>query len=281
MGFTGVAKCISAIFPALTATLFGAVLSASINAQDLSAYDVMTQADNRYNGESSIGQYTMVLIDRRERQRVRNLRIYSKDFGEDNKALSLFESPADIKGTAYLNFDWENQDRDDDSWLYLPALQRVKRIASSDTSNSFLGSDFTYADINGIELDWYDYSFVNESELIDGHDVWVVEAIPKPEFKQKAEDATGYSKTQSWIRKDNLVQVRGQAWELKGNRIKYFNSSEIELIDDIWTTKRLQVITTRNGRREHASVLQINSIDYNVAVDDSAFTTEYMQRGLD
>jgi hypothetical protein len=77
------------------------------------------------------------------------------------------------------------------------------------------------------------------------------------------------------------VQVRGQVWELKGNRIKYFNSTEIELIDDIWTAKRLQVITTRNGRQEHASVLQINSIDYNVEVDDSSFTTEYMQRGLD
>lgn len=281
MGFTGVSNCMSAIFPSLSVTLFAAVFSASINAQDLTAYDVMMQVDNRYNGESSIGEYTMVLIDRRERQRVRNLRIYSKDFGEDNKALSLFESPADIRGTAYLNFDWDNQDRDDDSWLYLPALQRVKRIASSDTSDSFLGSDFTYADINGYELDWYDYTFVNESETIDGTEVWVVEAVPKTEFKDKAEDATGYSKMQSWIRKDNFVQIRAQVWELKGNKIKYFNSSEIELIDDIWTTKRLQVITTRNGRQEHASVLQINSINYNVDVDDSSFTTEYMQRGLD
>lgn len=281
MGFTGVSNCMSAIFPSLSVTLFAAVFSASINAQDLTAYDVMMQVDNRYNGESSIGEYTMVLIDRRERQRVRNLRIYSKDFGEDNKALSLFESPADIRGTAYLNFDWDNQDRDDDSWLYLPALQRVKRIASSDTSDSFLGSDFTYADINGYELDWYDYTFVNESETIDGTEVWVVEAVPKTEFKDKAEDATGYSKMQSWIRKDNFVQIRAQVWELKGNKIKYFNSSEIELIDDIWTTKRLQVITTRNGRQEHASVLQINSINYNVDVDDSSFTTEYMQRGLE
>ena len=180
-----------------------------------------------------------------------------------------------------MNFDWENQNRDDDSWLYLPALQRVKRIASSDTSDSFLGSDFTYADINGYELDWYNYSFVNESEFLDDFEVWVVEATPKAEFKDKAENATGYSKMRSWIRKDNFVQVRGQVWELKGNKIKYFNSTEIELIDDIWTTKRLQVITTRNGRQEHASVLQINSIDYNVEVDDSSFTTEYMQRGLD
>ncbi|MFT6057120.1 MAG: hypothetical protein ACJA2D_000749 [Pseudohongiellaceae bacterium] len=264
-----------------SAAFFGAVFSAAVNAQDLTAYDVMKQVENRDSGESSVGDYTMVLIDRRDRQRVRNLRIFSKDFGEDNKALSLFESPADIRGTAYLNFDWDNQDRDDDSWLYLPALQRVKRIASSDTSDSFLGSDFTYADINGYELDWYDYTFINESETVDDLEVWVVEAAPKPEFKDKAEDATGYSKMQSWIRKDNFVQVRGQAWELKGNKIKYFNSTEIELIDNIWTTQRLQVVTTRNGRQEHASVLQINSIDYNVAVDDSSFTTEYMQRGLD
>ncbi|HAG70710.1 MAG TPA: outer membrane lipoprotein-sorting protein [Gammaproteobacteria bacterium] len=281
MGFTGVFRCRPAIFLSLWVTLFGAIFSSFINAQELSAYEVMMKVENRYTGDSSVGQYTMVLIDRRERQRVRNLRIYKKDFGKDNKALSLFETPADIRGTAYLNFDWENQDRDDDSWLYLPALQRVKRIASSDTSDSFLGSDFTYADINGYELDWYNYSFVNESESLDGFEVWVVEAIPKAQFKHKAEDATGYSKMKSWIRKDNFVQVRGQVWELRGNKIKYFNSTEIELIDDIWTTKRLQVIATRNGRQEHASVLQINSIDYNVKVDDSSFTTEYMQRGLD
>lgn len=248
---------------------------------ELTALEVMQAVDNRDNGETSVGEYTMVLIDRRDRQRTRNLRIFSKDFGLDTKTLSLFETPADIRGTAYLNFDWADQDRDDDSWLYLPALQRVKRIASSDTSDSFMGSDFTYADINGYEIDWYNYRFINESELIDGQEVWVIEAIPKAEFQERAEDATGYSKLQTWILKDNFVQVRGQVWELKGNKIKYFNSSEIELIDDIWTTKRLQVVSTRNGRQEHASVLQINSIEYNTDVDDDSFTTEYMPRGLD
>jgi hypothetical protein len=241
----------------------------------------MQKVDTRYDGDSSIGEFTMVLIDRRDRQRSRNLRIYSKDFEADSKSLSLFESPADIRGTAYLNVDWNDASQDDDSWLYLPALQRVKRIASSDTSDSFMGSDFTFADINGYEIDWFDYTFVNESETIDGHEVWVIEATPKPAFKERAEEATGYSRMQAWIRKDIFLQVRGQVWELKGNRIKYFNSSDIELIDDIWTTKRLQAISTRNGRQEHASVLQINSIRYNVDVDDSAFSTEAMQRGLD
>ncbi len=265
----------------MTSCVVALSLSTALQANDLSAADIMEKVDSRYDGDSSIGELTMVLIDRRDRQRTRNLRIYSKDFGDDTKTLSLFESPADIRGTAYLNFDWNDASRDDDSWLYLPALQRVKRIATSDTSDSFMGSDFTFADINGYEIDWFDYSFINESEVIDGHEVWVIEATPKPEFKERAEQATGYYKMQTWIRKDIFVQVRGQAWELKGNRIKYFNSSELELIDDIWTTKRLQVISTRNGRQEHASVLQINSIQYNTEIDDDTFSTESMQRGLD
>ena len=167
---------------------------ARINAAELSPVEIMQRVDERSDGNSAVAEYTMVMIDRRERQRLRDLKIFSKDFGADTKVLSLFESPADIRGTAYLNMDWNDPTRDDDSWLYLPALQRVKRIASSDTSDSFLGSDFTYADINGFELDWYDYRFVNESEIVDGEETWVIEAVAKPEFKERAESATGYSK---------------------------------------------------------------------------------------
>lgn len=262
--------------------VFGLFFSSStlVLAQDLSARDVMERVDTLYDGESAIADYTMTLIDRRDRERTRNLTMYRLDQGEDSKYLAQFESPADIRGTSYLNYDWDDPDRDDDSWLYLPALQRVKRIASSDTSDSFLGSDFTYADINGYEIDWYDYTFINDSEMVDGHDCWVIEAVPKPQFQSRAEEATGYSRLQAWIRKDNFIRVQGQAWELRGNRIKYFSASDIELIDDVWTVMRRQAITTRNGRREHASVLQVNEIEYNVEVSEETFTTENMQRGL-
>ena len=265
----------------LSICCMGFGLSASLSAAELTALEVMQAVEDRDDGESFVADYTMVLIDRRERQRTRNLRIYSKDYGADTRSLSRFESPADIRGTSYLNNDWDDPARDDDSWLYLPALQRVKRIASSDTSDSFLGSDFTYADINGLELDWYDYRFVNESEIVDGYDTWVIEATPKAAMKEQAEEATGYSRLQTWIRKDNFVQVRAQAWELRGNRIKFFNSADIEQVDGIWTTRRLQAVTTRNGRQEHVSVLQLNDIDYNADVSDDLFTTESMQRGLD
>ena len=254
---------------------------ASSLSAEYSAEEVMRRVDEREAGDSSVSDITLVLIDRRERQRIRSLKLYSKNYGEDTKTLSLFESPADIRGTAYLNFDWNDSLRDDDSWLYLPALQRVKRLASSDTSDSFLGSDFTYADINGFEIDWYDYSLVNESEMIGGENCWVIEMIAKSEFKDRAEEATGYSKMQSWVSKEKFIQLRGQFWELRGNRIKFFTASEVELVEDIWTVKRLQAITTRNDRQEHASILQIKSIDYNVDVADELLTTQAMQRGFD
>jgi len=269
---------------AVSSLLFGMTLltyAQVSNAQEMTALEVMQQYDDRDIGDSSIAEVTMILIDRRERERVRDFRIYAQDQGEDRKSLSLFETPADIRGTSYLNFDWDDADRDDDSWLYLPALQRVKRIAGGDTSDSFLGSDFTYADINGHEIDWYDYQFISESEMVDGQECWVIEVTPKPEFAEKTEDATGYSRMRSWISKENYLQLRGQFWELRGNRIKYFTAPEFEQIDGIWTATRIQMVTTRNDRQEHASVLQINSIEYNTEFDDSILTTEYMQRGLD
>ncbi len=257
------------------------LLDTASHGAELSAADIIQRSDQLYDGDTAVIDYRLVLIDRRGRQRERDLRMYSKDYGEDNRTLTQFESPADIRGTSYLNYDWDDPDSDDDSWLYLPSLQRVKRLASSDTSDSFLGSDFTYADINGLEIAWYDYSFYSESEVIDGQDCWVIDIVPKPEFREKAEEATGYSRLRTWIRKDNFVEQRGQAWELRGNRIKYINASEIEQVDGIWTIRRLQVVTTRNNRQQHASVLQMEDVRYNVELDDQLFTTEYMQRGLD
>lgn len=269
------------ILYSLIATFLPAEFMMNVQAAEMTADEVMLQYDRRDDGASAVADYTMVLIDRRDRQRTRNLRVYSKDYGLDSKTLSLFDSPADIQGTAYLNFDWNDENVDDDSWLYLPALQQVKRIASSDTSDSFLGSDFTYADINGVEYNWYNYRFINTSEIIDGQDCWVIEVTPKPEFKVKAETATGYAKSQVWISKDSFLQLRGQVWELRGNRVKYLTASDIEQIDGIWTVKRLQVVTTRNERQEHASILQVDRVRYNVELNDTIFTTETMQRGLD
>lgn len=250
------------------------------NAKEMTAYQIMKQVDERYNGDTSVADSSMILIDARDRQRVRDLKVYTKDYGDNSKGISFFQSPADIKGTAYLNYDWDAEGKEDDSWLYLPALQKVKRIAAGDKSDPFLGSDFSYADINGLELDWYNYTIINNSDPVDGSDCWVIEVVPKAEFKDKSEETTGYEKSQTWIRKDNFMSVRGKIWVKRGNKVKYFSASDIRQIDGVWTAMKLQMITTKNDKRQHASVFQLHDITYNQPLGDELFSTEAMQRGI-
>ena len=93
----------------------------------------------------------------------------------------LFKSPGDVKGTSYMSYNWESTSKEDDSWLYLPALQKVNRIASADRSGSFMGSDFTYSDIDGFELEDFNYKLVKDSDVVDGKDCWVM----SPHLKTK------------------------------------------------------------------------------------------------
>ncbi len=254
--------------------------SMPVLAEGLSAYEIMKKVDERYDGDTASGTSKMILIDKRDRQRVRDFSLFRKDYGEDSKSISIFKSPADIEGTSYLNYDWDDEEKDDDSWLYLPALQKVKRIAAGDKSDPFLGSDFSFADINGLDFTWYNYTFVSQSEVIDGHDCWLIESVPKPEYKEKSEQTTGYLKSHSWVRKDNFVSVRGKIWVKRGNKIKYFSASDLQLIDNVWTPMKLQMITTKKDKRQHASIIQVENIEYNQPLDDSLFSSETLQRGV-
>lgn len=260
-------------------TLSTVLFTITVQADELSARDIIVKMDTRYTGDSSSAQAQLILIDRKNRERTRDIRLFSMETPDVKKSVSFFLSPTDVAGTTYMNYDYSDG-RDDDSWLYLPALKQVRRVAAGDRSGSFMGSDFTYSDINGVNIDWYDYKIIESSATVDGADAWVIESTPKLEFADKVASETGYEKTHLWIRKDNFVHVQGKIWITKGNRIKYFSAQQLEKIDNIWTPMRLQMITTRNGEREHASVFQFSNMTYNQHSDEALFTTQAMQRGL-
>lgn len=256
---------------------FGA--SAIAQAETLSARDIMIKEDTRYTGDSSQANAQLILIDRNNRERVRDIRMFTLEQPGVEKSISFFLSPTDVAGTAYLNYDYDSE-QDDDSWLFLPALKQVRRVAAGDKSGSFMGSDFTYSDINGVNIDWYNYEILSDSEMVDGAETWLIESTPKPEFADRVAQETGYEKSHLWIRKDNFVSVQGKIWVTRGNRIKFFSAQDLREIDGIWTAMRLQMVTTRAGQREHASVLQFAEVIYNQHSDESLFTTQAMQRGL-
>lgn len=246
-------------------------------AAELTAAQIMQKVDDRDTGETMVSESALILIDKKKRQRVRQLKLFSKEYGDVDKSVSFFMAPADVKDTAYMSFDWDDDAKEDDSWLYLPALQKINRIAASDKSGAFMGSDFSYADIDGVEVEDFTYRLLKNSEEVNGYDCWVIESTPKNKSVIKE---TGYLSTTSWIRKDIFMQVKAIINVKKGKRVKYFQAKDIEQIQGIWTAKTLQMVTTKRNKLEHSSVLKISAVDYQTQVDDKMFDNNTLQRGL-
>ena len=125
------------IFAILLVTFFSAPC---LSADDQEARAIMEKVDARDDGDNQVSEMEMVLIDKRGKERLRKIQTFSKDKGEDTHRLMFFLHPADVKDTAFLTFDYDDPNKDDDQWLYLPALKKTKRIASTDKSGSFMGS---------------------------------------------------------------------------------------------------------------------------------------------
>lgn len=257
--------------------IFGCLANLAAQAENLDAYSIMKKVDERDEGKTRSSEATLILLDKQDRQRVREISMFAFEEDDVEKTLMVFRSPSDVAGTSYMSWDWADEAREDDTWLYLPALKKIRRVAASDESGSFMGSDFSYADINGLELNDFSYELLKESEEVDGKDCWVIRSTPKHE---QAIDETGYTGATSWVRKDAFMIVKGIIDVKKGKRVKYFSVKDIEQIDGIWTAHTLQMVTTRKEEKEHASVLKIKDVVYNKGVDESMFDTAAMQRGL-
>lgn len=247
----------------------------------LSPKEIIVKSDQVDDGETSISEMTMILIDKKNQKRVRKIKGFRKDYGEDSKNISFFMSPADVRNTAFLSFDYDDDAKEDDNWLFLPALRKVKRIASGNTKDSFMGSDFTYNDMNGLKIEEWDYQMVKKSDKVDGADCWVIGAMPKKAIAKQVISDTGYTKRVVWIRKDNFVAVKGKTWLKKGKKVKVMQVGGLKKIQGIWTNETLTMTTQdRKGRRIHATVLQFDNMKYNEGVKDSLFTTQRMEKGL-
>lgn len=264
----------------IIALFFYGTLSFATDGKDFTATQVMKKVDSRYDGDTSISDMTMILIDKNGKQRLRALKSYNKDYGPDSKGIIFFLNPADVRHTSYLSWDWELESKEDDSWLYLPALRKVKRIASDDSAGSFMGSDFSYYDINGMEVEDWDYKYLKVEDVIDGQNTWVIEGRPKTERKNKVIKESGYLKTVVWVRKDNFIIVKAKYWVKKGKKIKYFRAKDVRLKSNIWTAFEMTMVTSKQGKKEHSSVIRINDITYNNKIDGTMFTTQRMERGL-
>lgn len=244
------------------------------------AEGVMTAVDKRYQGNTRKQEGILTLIDKSNNKRVRRFTELTKKYGEDEKAISHVLSPPEVRGTGFLAYEWDDRKREDETWLYLPQLRKVKRMASTDKSGYFLGSDFTFWDMVGLDVADFDYVFADDANAPENKGQWVIVATPRKEIAERVIDDTNYVKVKYWVDKEKQIVAKAMYWLKEGHRIKYFTASNVEKISDIWTVRKTQMVMTQGGQILHASVFDLANIEYNVPIDDEAFTTYALERKI-
>ena len=256
-------------------TLGLSVITTNLLADDPKARAIMEKVDARDDGKTLEQDMSMVLIDKNAKKRVRNLHTYSKDFGVDEHQIMFFKSPADVKNTSFLTYDYDNASKDDDQWLYLPALKKVKRIPSSDKSGSFMGSDFSYFDMTDRDLEDYNFKLLKETK-VRGHAAWMIESIPR---NKKVIKESGYKKSIVIVRKDNYVVVRVINFMRNGKK-KYMDMQKLHKQGGVWLPDVMTMTTKKGKRTLHKTILKFKNIKLNKTINNSMFTTRRLEKGL-
>jgi outer membrane lipoprotein-sorting protein len=217
---------------------------------------------------------TMTIIDGKGRERVRKIAQVTKlyDRGETEKILVRFLSPADVKGTGLLTFDYE--EKDDDIWLYMPALRKTRRIVSSEKAKSFMGSEFSYADMTPPSLDDFTFALLGEEE-VGGVPCWKIEMVPADE---DIADENGFSKRISFIGKNDNIIRKAVYYDLDGELHKELTVRDIVELDPQNHKYRPMHMVMVNMQNDRKSILHIDQIKFNPDIKDDYFTTRYLER---
>jgi len=238
--------------------------------------EIARMTDERDDGAFVTQTLKMQLIDKRGKQRERTTQTFRKYYGKERRQAIFYMEPSNIEGTAFLVYDYPEKGRDNDQWLYLPALRKTRRISAANRGDYFLGTDMTYEDISlgsKLSMNDYNYQYLN-SEVVDGHESYVIEATP---VDDKTAKELGYSKAQVWVDAKNAMIHKAEYWDIAGNHLKTLHVTDIRKVDGIWTGHKLEIINHKTG---HKTIFTFSDVDYGSAVPDDVFTEEALVIGI-
>ena len=266
----------------LTALFLGASAFYS-NAQELSGLEIMQLVDdaNRRQNDSSFSRMQLSsckfgVTDGRitcaERPRVKSLESVSKNYGvelKDTKSVTITLEPAAERGIGMLSYDYDEAGRDNETWLYLSTLGRVKRIASGDSDEetepaSLFGSEFTTEDTDTGKLEEYSINVLEETTT-SGREVWKIEMIPNEERARK----TRYSRQVHYVDKERFVTLRSEMYDRYDKEIKRLMAARVELVNDIWMSRSLTMMNLVTNRLSNMAFVEIYT---DLAIEDEFLT---------
>lgn len=263
------------IFVLLSICLLGPRPSHAQAGEGLSGQEIVDRVNARDDGEMLTRDMKITMKDDGGKTRVQNTHTYRRYYGEEKRAVIFYTDPANVKDTGFLTYDYPEADKEDDQWLYLPALRRVRRISSSNRGDYYLGTDLTYEDIKldtrlSGEMNW---ERVGEED-VDGAHCIIIEARPKtPEIAHEL----GYSRYRAWVDPQIWMSRRTTAWDTNGNHLKTVAWQDFIEIDGIWTVQRM---FTENHKTGHSTLMEFSNIDFKTPIDDDKFTERALKRGV-
>jgi len=238
----------------------------------ISGRDIMQKIDDQRKVKTEINQSKMTLINNKGKTRERDVTRYEKTYdgagGIDTKTLVIFDYPADIRGTGLLLWSYIDAAKDDDRWLYLPALKKVRRIAGESKNDYFMGTDFTYDDMGARNIDDDIHKLLGK-ESVDGFECYKVESVPKNKDDY-------YSKKITWIIPDKWVFVKVEFYNKSGTLEKVLKVSNIKEVDGIWMGHELFM---DNLSKTHQTKIEVREVKFDSEMNDQIFTQTTLQRG--
>lgn len=239
---------------------------ANLSAQ-ITGAEVMDEVYKRPNGDNMQATLNMTITNSRGSTRERSIVQFRQDDGVTEKKIMFFTAPADVRNTSFLSYSYSDG-KNDDQWIYLPALGRVRRIASDKSNESFMGSDFTYDDMGARHPDEDTHTIIRE-EQIDGWDCYVVESVP-------VNSNGDYAKTISWVIKDEWIGLKKEFLDSGNSVVRELSIDEYEKIDGIWV---ITDMTMSNLEKNSSTRIIMNEVSFDNNLRDSFFSERQMKMG--
>ena len=249
------------------------ITAASLAAQ--TGYDIMKKAQDVPEPKTSSSKATLTIHSKKGSDRIREVIMKSKDFGDVSKEVIVFTTPKDVAGVGYLMFEYaedaSGNKKDADNWLYMPAMKKTRRIASSGSEGegSFMGTDFTYQDMGDRSLNDYDYTLLGE-EAVNGVDCYKVEC----KSKKGTEKDPRYI---SYISKANYIMQKCEFFDRQDQLHRVLTCTDFTTIDGFTTAQKMKMENVQSGTW---SLIESKEIIYNADdIDDSLFTVAALEKG--
>jgi len=255
---------------ATLASTVAADTGAAPNASASAADDIMQRNFYATKVQALTSTSTMQLIGSDGEKRERKVHGVARlePNGIDSNVVISFDNPPDVRGTRFLQM--QHSDRDDDMWIYLPALHKTRRLISSNKHDSFVGTDFSYGDILPLNPANFNNKVVREEQL-DGVDCYVIESTAKdPDYQRDL----GYAQRILWVRKDNAIEIKVDYYDGEKRLVKTQTTSGHELADaqkQRWIVKQREMV---DHDRNHRTIITLDQFDTKANVPDRAFRVE-------